>query len=593
MTFLRPAKRIARHALDHALILFFIILTPYCSLAQHSSLMDEYKTVGDIWGKHGKAYDYYLNDMLKNRSIDMQMLNGFGTSVTEKLGNELRNLEQISTAGKDADLKNAIMDYCRSAIRYIDKTNDLMDNLKMKGTFNRDYYQEIAGNLNTAAVKMARLARESEEAEQAASAPREAPATATPSVQRFPSIDYFERFSVKAPSGKGEKYGVKNGAGKIVIPADYDWMGTMLRYPEDDARDKANAFGFFARLGNKNGFIRNDGKVIVPVQYDIVGHVSEGRIFVGLKGKYGYVDTTGKLVVPLLYKYDMTAGEEEGSSITDEIVYYKNGYAIAFNGSKYGLIDRAGKVIVPLKYDKVTDMQNGYCVVTSSAGDGLLDKTGKEVLKPGPRQVLGYPYANAVIVKQNGKFAVMSIISGAQKVLPYDDVIYGFNTWGLACVQSGEKTGFINAKGNVVIPAEYIYLKDFTEGMIPLVRSYNGKFAYFDSAGKAVTDFVYDETLSFSEGLAAVQRNKKWGSISKRGAEEIPVRFDYLASFQEGLACAGTFTTYSRKFGFIDHSGTLVIPYEYDTPANFVNGKAYISKGGQWFYIDRNGKRLN
>ncbi len=53
-----------------------------------------------------------------------------------------------------------------------------------------------------------------------------------------------------------------------------------------------------------------------------------------------------------------------------------------------------------------------------------------------------------------------------------------------------------------------------------------------------VIPFKYDEAKSFSEGLALVKLNGKWGFIDKTGKEVgIPLgKYDNVMSFSEGLA---------------------------------------------------------
>lgn len=47
----------------------------------------------------------------------------------------------------------------------------------------------------------------------------------------------------------------------------------------------------------------------------------------------------------------------------------------------------------------------------------------------------------------------------------------------------------------------------------------------------------YDELYPFSEGLAAVKKNDKFGFINTQGELVIPCQYQYAGSFKEGLAC--------------------------------------------------------
>ena len=88
--------------------------------------------------------------------------------------------------------------------------------------------------------------------------------------------------------------------------------------------------------------------------------------------------------------------------------------------------------------------------------------------------------------------------------------------------------------------------------------------------------------------------NGKWGFIDKSGTLVIPARYDDARSFHEGLAGVQI----NDKWVFIDKSGTLVIPVRYDYVFNnngvfgFKNGKAMVELNGRKFYIDKNGNEV-
>ena len=57
------------------------------------------------------------------------------------------------------------------------------------------------------------------------------------------------------------------------------------------------------------------------------------------------------------------------------------------------------------------------------------------------------------------------------------------------------------------------------------------------SSETGVFTFQYVNTFQkFSEGLAAIERNGKWGYIDKEGKDVIPCRYEGAHNFSEGLA---------------------------------------------------------
>ena len=47
------------------------------------------------------------------------------------------------------------------------------------------------------------------------------------------------------------------------------------------------------------------------------------------------------------------------------------------------------------------------------------------------------------------------------------------------------------------------------------------------------------------------------------------------------------------NLGFVDKTGKVVIPVQYDNAWVLINGKAKVSLNGETFYIDKTGKRLD
>ena len=60
------------------------------------------------------------------------------------------------------------------------------------------------------------------------------------------------------------------------------------------------------------------------------------------------------------------------------------------------------------------------------------------------------------------------------------------------------------------------------------------KYGYKNESGQIVIPAKFDSALEFSEDLAAVMQNGKWGFIDKKGNFVITAKFDESWSFSEG-----------------------------------------------------------
>ena len=99
--------------------------------------------------------------------------------------------------------------------------------------------------------------------------------------------------------------------------------------------------------------------------------------------------------------------------------------------------------------------------------------------------------------------------------------------------------------------------------------------------------------------LFPVEKDDKWGFIDRTGKIVIPLQFDSANDFHEGLALV----TANGKKLFIDGSGRVVIKPQFDIVDDFSEGLAAVNIGqtripnigiisnpGKWGYIDKTGE---
>ena len=57
----------------------------------------------------------------------------------------------------------------------------------------------------------------------------------------------------------------------------------------------------------------------------------------------------------------------------------------------------------------------------------------------------------------------------------------------------------------------------------------NDKYGYVDKTGKVIIPIKYQSVYNFSEGLAMVKLNNRWGAIDKTGEVVVPIiHFDLV-----------------------------------------------------------------
>lgn len=73
---------------------------------------------------------------------------------------------------------------------------------------------------------------------------------------------------------------------------------------------------------------------------------------------------------------------------------------------------------------------------------------------------------------------------------------------GLALVGTAGKTGLINGYGNLIIPAEYDEIGEFSNGLA-IVRK-NDKYGFANSKGREIVPTIYDKIEPFNGFSAEV-----------------------------------------------------------------------------------------
>ena len=98
----------------------------------------------------------------------------------------------------------------------------------------------------------------------------------------------------------------------------------------------------------------------------------------------------------------------------------------------------------------------------------------------------------------------------------------------------------------------------------------------------------YDYVGDFTDGLARVEKDGKWGYIDRKGTVVIDLIYDFVGYFHEGLVGVKK----DGKYGFLDREGNVVIELIYDDVTDFSDDIAEVELDGEWFYIDRQGNRI-
>lgn len=107
---------------------------------------------------------------------------------------------------------------------------------------------------------------------------------------------------------------------------------------------------------------------------------------------------------------------------------------------------------------------------------------------------------------------------------------------------------------------------------------------------------MYVYAGDFSEGLAVVKKDGKFGCINKLGELVIPYAYDGVEPFSDGLAKISEVYYKNgyihHRHGNIDKTGKLVIPCSYDFAEAFSEGFAKVEDRDKVSYINKVGETI-
>ena len=328
--------------------------------------------------------------------------------------------------------------------------------------------------------------------------------------------------------------------------------------------------GMFSFCRDKKcGFIDTQGREVIDPQYDEVKDFSDGLAWVEQGGQVGFIDKTGKMVIPFSDKYEygyafhdglisFKSDEESGfMDKTGQIAflmpqgvsateYFGNGLVRKYENGKCGLIDMKGNIILPAQYDLIGGFSDDLALVKQGDLYGYIDKTGKEVIPPQYILADNFQYGRANVKKTITEPSMY--IDKTGKELPLNHQIEISADMPLKSFRKyrgrheHDLWGFEDINGKEVIPAQYIAVEGFSEGLAAVlpdnstVRTALGDiikdgtgFGYIDKTGNMVIAPQFSKAEPFKNGLARVQKHGREFFIDKQG--KTVIRFFELPDF--------------------------------------------------------------
>lgn len=303
-----------------------------------------------------------------------------------------------------------------------------------------------------------------------------------------------------------------------------------------------------------------------------------GRLFPYQEGQlYGYVNVLGQPVIPA--QFALASDFSEGLA------------AISYDGRSTGYINQLGELVIEPLFSYGGPFQQGMAIVGVPGVDanrrfltGFINRDGRFVFDD-VRFAAAEPFREglAVISLDGERYGYIDLV-GNIVIEPQFTYAESFGE-GLAPVRLGEEYGFIDRTGRFVIPPQFEAAEPFREGRAQVVV--RGKTGYINHSGEMVIEPAFDYGGDFSNGRALVALDSKLGYIDEAGNLEVDLpNMTRGDDFAEGLAPV----MLDGQYGYIDLQGNLVIPPQFSYAGRFSNGLAAFETAGSWGIINNIGE---
>ncbi len=409
--------------------------------------------------------------------------------------------------------------------------------------------------------------------------------------QLFSSSDGMIRFK------KADKFGYLNKSGAELIAAQFD-----------DAYSYNDGYAG-AKKDGKWGIIDKTGKWKIQPQFLYVSYKVKNGVFQYYdSSKWGLRDLQNNIVIPA-----------KCSSIE---VYPKFIKATLSSPTTYDLFTPKGRELLTQMNLIATDDKSDIAFVRRGDVNKIMDSEGRVTCDSLDSYTFSSLKYNLILLKnKKGSFGICD--RTGKMVVPFDmyadifpdteEDLYKVSkmvtSWGM----QEKKYGFIDRTGKIIIPVNHSFLNFFKNGFLSGRDSAAGKLGYYNNKGVLVIPKKFETADEFGlNGLAKVSlkvNDKKEEFYINKNGVEVTKTADDFPPFYEGVGILkkpdhliiidknkvqkkvegytdqwniseGIFPVKNKegKMGYVDLTGKLVIPCQYDMFGSLHYGLVSVGK---------------
>lgn len=145
--------------------------------------------------------------------------------------------------------------------------------------------------------------------------------------------------------------------------------------------------------------------------------------------------------------------------------------------------------------------------------------------------------------------------------------------------ENNDLFGYVDMKGNLMIPCEYESVSEFNEGLASVSR--NDSVFFINKENSIAFESFYEEAYSFNNGLAPVKIKNRWHLINRQG--QIVNSYDEINELSDDVYVIRL----KEKYGALDAYGNVIFEAQFDKLGDFKNGMAYYSTEGKFGFVTK------
>lgn len=319
------------------------------------------------------------------------------------------------------------------------------------------------------------------------------------------------------------------------------------------------------------------------------GFIVDGYMMVEKDGLLGLMDMDGKVVLEPVYK---------------DLKLLNDGFAFlqGTDDHKSVMNVASGKVLDEIDGGSiriVSGFNDGYCVVLSEENDnGYIIDSDFNIMFDTEKYINNYYLGHGLFTRTPmAEKRVYEIVDEkGSAIATLDDRIIFMNGQNVGVSYKNQIFTLWDFEKNAFIKdCEYDQLSYFVDNRALAISINKTTYDIIDGKGSIIKELPYtfedinvNLIFSFNENLMPINFNDPKNNpavvINEEGEIVFETKYSVISPFSNGVATVEL----DGKYGYVDIKGNELVPCEYDFVTNVYNGTCFLRKEDKWFRFETN-----